>query len=517
MVDLWAVSLVFIAGIPALYARSTVVSVDGSDNYGHLIHIRDIRGQDHHQSPAISSSRHATGGYYAYPYLMHWLLSFLPDERLDFLSRNLGITMDLALWLVFGSLGVVGFVTPFELLVCLGLFLTTPEFVRPDRAQSHQLSARKPGLVLTTVAMLSFAFWQTTTGPILLALAAVAGAAVFLTNKFSVQALLFFTVALAVFSSPLWAPFTLGCFVLAVLASRGMYLRVLEGHLRHLYLYVTFLQHQHEKVSNKTIVPLEFVRAIRDWVGGSGSLRTTLLEAHNNIPLQALVNNPFVVPTLAVIVLGAGTLTVPASFPVWTVAGIVTLGAISLPRLRFLGEPERYLEYVFVPSALLIAKGVTALGPAVAVLTVGTVVVGGAVVVSYAYVSGLLYDEETSDGAFDEVVSFLDSRADSTVLVQPLNRGKELSYRTDLPVVWWGGNLGCDADTLREFKTLHSEQYPYLTGDVEWLRNEYDPSWVVFDLEKYGDGRGLRPPTDAEPRLANAAYEVYGFEQLVED
>jgi hypothetical protein len=513
MADLIVLGTIFTLGLGLVVLRSTVFAGGGSDNYGHLIHIRDIRESGHRQSPTLSSNVMATGGRYAYPYLMHWVLSFLSGERIEWIERNLGVLMDVCLWTVFGALGVTGVLDPAEMGVCLLLFATTPEFVRPDRAQSHSLSARKPGLVLTSVALLAAGYWIHEGVTIMLGPALLAGAAVFLTNKFSVQALVAIVGVLALVSDPLWGLFFTGSFAIAVVATRGHYFRVLAGHLRHLHLYVTYLQHHHRKVGSKTILPTALVVSALEWLRGTRSRRDVLLEAHNNIPLQGLVNNPFVVPAFAVAV-GAQT-GVPDYLTVWVAAGIGAFLLTALPGLRFLGEPERYLEYVFVPAAIVVGTGAPGGPRVVQWLLWGTIAFGAGIVLVYAFLSRSI-DGGGEDEAFADVVTFFEDLDPSTVVVQPLNRGKELSYRTGQRGVWFGGNLSYSRDTITAFKRLHPEWYPYVTDDVSWLEDRYDPDWVLFECDRLDGTTGMKPPSDESPVFQNDGYAVYRFDQLVD-
>lgn len=484
-----------------------------SDAYGHLIHVNDIRESGHRASPGLSPGYQATSGTYAYPYLMHWVLSFFSEDHVDLIARNLGLMMDIALWSIFGALGVTGYLTWYEMTICLLLLITTPEFVRPDRAQNSGLSARKPGLVLATAALLLFSIYVSEGNVLLLVLALLFGGAVLLTNKFSLQALIFITAGLALFSSPSWALFTAGCFGTALLLSRGAYLKVLEGHARHLYFYATVLQNVHRKVNDKNILPFRLLTAVRKKFSGKGSTSAILEEVHNNIPLQAALNNPFLIPAVVLIFIGSPVGGLIDGFTLWIAAGTGAFLLTSLPGLRFLGEPERYLEYVFLPSAVVVAKSMANYGSEFRVLTYTTMVFGALVILAYVYATRKLTGSGGGDPGFDDVVSFFRDKNPAVVVIQPSNKGTELAFKTQHKTLVFVGSLGSTSETLEEFKKLHPVRYPCITDDVEWLGGRYDPRWVVYDMRRMRDTIGLQPPS-GEPTFTSGGFSVYRFEQL---
>jgi hypothetical protein len=517
MVNSATLVFLLIFGCIVIFARDIVVSEFGStsDKYGHLIRIRKIKQSGHQQSVGLNHSE-VTGGYDVYPYLMHWCLSFLSDDVIALLSKRISLLMDLAIWCVFVVLSLVGVLSPLELGVCLLLFVTTPEFVRPDRAQNKGLSTRKLGLVLVTIAILSFHFWYLYGDLTLLLLAVTTGAAIFLTSKFGLQAFFLILLFLSFAVAPMWILYFSGCFGLATIASRGAYLSVLEGHLRHLYLFATQLQYTHKKVVNKQFLPVDLLVEFNRWRKGERTLNDIVLAAHNNIPFQAVVNHPFLVPTIAVLFLAETTVSIsaPTELTAWILAGIFGFLFTSIPGLRFLGEPERYLEFVFVPSAILIASGVTTLDTSFRLLILVTVLVGSVTVVAYVAVVRQIEDNGTDDEAFEYILSHLADEPQSVVLLQPTNRGKEVSYKTKHKTVWWGGHLGSTSETLDEFNHLHPETFPFVTDNIKWLANHYDPDWVLFDCGRLDDGTGLQPPEATEPDFQAGSYEVYRFEKL---
>jgi hypothetical protein len=311
--------------------------------------------------------------------------------------------------------------------------------------------------------------------------------------------------------------YLLGCFGVSVAVSRGTYLSVLKGHLRHLYLYATQLQYTHKKVVNKQFFPIDMWMNVYRWKSGENGLKDVVEAAHNNIPFQAVINHPFLLPTAVVVSLGwsAGSLGFPSSFTVWILAGVSGFFFTSIPGLRFLGEPERYLEFVFVPSAILVAKGVIAFGSSYRLLTLATVVTGSVMIIAYVVVLSQFESTETDDQAFNDILAQLSDESESIVVLQPTNKGKELSYKTKHKGVWWGGHLGSTPETLDEFNRLHDDTYPFVTEDTGWLADRYDPDFVLFNTDRLKNGVGLEPPETVEPQIRVEPYELYRFNDVI--
>lgn len=478
------------------------------DGYAHLHLIQDIRDEAH-RIPR-KPSKTATSGVYGYPFLMHWVLSFVPSRFDDTVDRYFSGSLDLMFSVVLISLVPLGVLGRDQLLLALVLFLTTPGFVRPDASHGKGLSARKPGLLLTTLSLLTLSLWFTTGSLVYLLSSVFFGGLVFLTSKFGLQAYLFVSLGLAVAFSYVALVAVLFAFVFATLVSGGRYLMVGRGHLRHLYEYAVSKQFKVSYAKPDVSLP---------GFPTFGSFRELLETVYRSKALFPVFNYPILLAFLAGFVLVGSDMTDPGLlhiFIVWIFAGVLTFVVTSLPYLRFLGQAERYLEYVYLPMVVYVAKAWGHTGPTYRVFVAAMVLMGAATIFTYFWVYREVFRDDREEAeALDDVVRFLQRFEESTVLVQPIWKGRRIAWDTGHEVVDLILNGASTRESVKELDFLFPEDYGIVTSDVSGLEDRYDPDWVVFDVsesDEYGEGN-LRLPTD-DPDYENEKYEVYSFNQL---
>lgn len=488
----------------SVYAWLVPDAID-RDAYAHMLYVRDIESAGH-KIPE-RPSRVVTSGTYAYPFLIHWLLSFLPLRWLPAIDRYFSPVADVVFGLLFLVLLPLGVGDPWLVLLGLSVFLITPQFLRPDLPNAIGLSTRKPGLVLATASLLAVTTWLADGSTLLLAVALLAGAAVFLSSKFSVQALLAVSLGLATVS-----PLALGYFVasalLAVVVSGGAYLAVARSHLSHLHEYALLKQ---QKIFRPVrLNPLAVVRDI-------GSLDDLLRALYRNRLVRPLVNNPYAVAMVATYLAGwwtGRTLDVPGMYTVWIGACLAAFVLTSLPYMLFLGKAERYLEYAFLPSVVVIGAGLRTFGTWYT-LTVALILGSGVGVVAvYVWAYPRYFFSPAEERRWDELVAALAEFEPSTVLVQPFWGARRLAWSTDHSVVDFVMNEGTTPNA--ESDALCPNRYAIVTADAEWLGAQYDPDLVVFDTAKRHEieaAGGLAPPATA-PLFENDRFEVYRFEDV---
>jgi hypothetical protein len=503
--DTWLVVITIFLAIFASRSVYRILQPQGADRdaYGHFFFISDIR-KNGHRIP-LKPSGIVTTGSYRYPFLVHWLLSFLPQRHVHTLDRYFSPLMDVAFGLIFILMVPIEVLTQHEMVICLILLLTTPEFVRPDRSHGMGLSARKPGLILTTLGLFLASTWAVSEQWLTLMVAVSVISLIFLTSKFSVQALLWIGIILAIAIDVSIAGIVFAGFILAISVSGGAYGRMFMGHLRHLKEYAQELQYSH---LDSVTTPLQFVHSLAD----VSSPRELMQVIYQTEWMSAIANNPHVLlvgGTYAAVAFTGSLPPVPESFHYWIFGGLTAFILTSLPHLRFLGQAERYLEYLFFPSAVLISRSGVLFGQWYLVLIGIVAVIGGITILGY--VLAFTSRDGRTDDDWHQFIELLKDYDSGVVVVQPSTKGREIAYKTSHAVVDFllnGGSPGVS----EERKRLMPERYTHVTDDVEWLRYQYDPRWVIFDLN--GDFNGLHPPTD-QPVERVDGYELYSFDTIM--
>lgn len=487
-------------------------SLHERDAFAHLLFMKDIREAGHRVPERPTSV--LTGGIYSYPFLLHWLLSFLPERLVTFLTLYFSPILDAAYVCFVVVLSLSGVITTTELLIILVFFATAPDFMPPNRAESLALSGRKFGLLITTGAILALSLWTVSSQALLLVGAVVLSAAVFLSSKFSLQALTFILIGFTVTGTPEALGVLLLGGLAAVLGSGGVYWTVLRGHVRHLYEYALTQQFKISMTAptNNLLDELRERHSVRD-----------LLElAFRSHAIRPLAFNPFligVIVTYAVALTSGGISTLDSRpwVHIWVLSVVAAFILTSLPGLRFLGEADRYLDYGFLPGLLVIAAGWRQFGQPYD-LFLGLLVLHGLAVIAvsiYVFRSEFHMPAENAD--FDDIMARLREHAPGGVLVQPLWRARELAWQTDHTVVDFVMNGGSTPAVVAERDHLCPSEYGYITDDVEWLAEQYDLDWAVFNVSRRDefDDTELKPPA-VEPEYENDHFQLYRFDSVAE-
>jgi len=507
MTTIWLVAAVLVVGIFLSRSVYTLMVPDAIDRdaYAHMLYTSDIKRNGH--TIPDRPRQVETSGTYAYPFLLHWVLSFLPLRWLPAVDRFFSPLADVVFTLLLFALVPLGVGDSWIVVFGLTVFLLTPQFVRPDLPNAIGLSSRKPGLILATASLLTFTSWLSTGSQPVLAAAVVCGATVFLSSKFSVQALLFVCLGLSI-AAPVALLYFVASALLAVVASSGAYLAVARSHLAHLYEYALIKQQKiFEPVRWNLLALLREIETVDE----------LLRAAYNNRIVRPLVNNPYAIVLGVTVVTQATTgtaLDVPRIYYLWIGACVAAFVLTSLPYMLFLGKAERYLEYAFVPSVVVLAEGWRTFGAPYRAV-VGVVLAGGvAVVAVYIWAYPRFFFSAEDERNWAELIDALSEFDPGTVVVQPFSGARRVAWSTNHSVVDFVMNEGTTPNA--ESDALCPDRYRVITSDVAWLADQYEPDLVVFDREKLGEVEttgGLRPPR-GDPVFENDRFELYRFDVL---
>jgi hypothetical protein len=211
---------------------------------------------------------------------------------------------------------------------------------------------------------------------------------------------------------------------------------------------------------------------------------------------------------------------VPLVFHVWVITTFVCFVIITMPHLLFIGLAERYLEYGLIPSVVIIASAWSRLPAAYDYLLLGTFLIGGVTILTYLWSFRAVFFPTERDRAVDELAKALQEHESGVIVCQPAFKAREIAWKTGFPVVErLGGNSQSTPEASREINALFPEVYDYVTDDVEWLAETFDPDYVVFDIEKLDEQRerrenttapGLQVP-EADPTYRNDGFLLYRF------
>lgn len=506
-IDPWMVVLVSVVAIVLTRSAYQLLNPEwtNTDAYVHFNIISEIRQHGHIPPEYHSQTLHP--GKFTYPPLIHVVLSLLPERYYRTVDRVFSPAVDV----LFGTLLIVlvpaGILDVSGAAVALVLFVATPQFVRPDMPHGVGLSARKPGVILLSIGVLSFLFWTTSDSTGALAVALVASTLLPLTSMFSMQAFMFITLTLTVFYNPLSIVYFVGSVLLAILVSGGLYWRILVGHLRFVTDYAKEKQYKFLYNGFKSVDTIKrFLRAVR-----AQSPKDALETLFDSILLRSVVDNLFMIPTVVVIFSGVPA-TVPQGYVIWVIAGLGAYVLTSVYHLRFLGHAGRYLEHAFVPSIVIVAASFGERGAAFDWIVYLTVFGGIASIVAYVIVQQR-WTDKTERNSLESLVEQLQTLPPGRVLIQPRYMGAEIAWKTDHAVNDFLGTGYDTPEAIAKRNRLYPEGEGWVTADTEWLSSALDPDWMVFDrgVSESAPGNALEEPT-REPDWQSDGYALYRFE-----
>lgn len=520
----WVPLLILAFGIPILFVHGALYrlltpKLVTRDAYALLSITQDMRDNGHRLLTGHVPSGTVFEHVHAHPILLEWLLSFVPERYLMAVDRYFSGIMDLLFFATLSLLVPLGFLTIEQLVVVLILFLSTPEFLRPEMPHSRGLSGRKFALILTSVSLVLFLYGFSTQSTMPLGVALLFGALVFPSSKFAVQAFLAITLGLSVLVTPMAFLFFMSSFFLSVIITFGNYLEMARTHVRFSADFARNKQNIFNPFDPHLLMPSPPISSLEDF----------LEYIYRNKTLKMVFNNPFMIIVTAVVsaaLIDGTSIPAPFGFSAWIISGTVAGILTALPGLRFLGGSERYFEYIFLPAAVVVVNSFATLGEWYGWL-VGFVILLG-FVVQGAYIWTYLHVFTPSDEAVtnkDKLVDFLNEQESGTLLAQPRHILRELNWRTDHNVVDFLGNNTSSIEAAREEERLAPRRevmFNLTTADTQWLADQYGPDWIIFDLERLSNQVSLSNHPDLlsipdiEPDFRNDRYEVYSFRRLME-
>jgi hypothetical protein len=313
----------------------------GVDVWTHLLYLQEYHKQG--GVPKKIENGFLVPGIYDYPPAFIYILAKFPFrlvERYEFLFSPFfdAIHLLIIYFLVFQITGDIRIA-----LVTQALYTLTPIIV----IENSSATPRSLGYTLfTLVFMLMFAFLRL--GNIWFLIAAIIfGSLIFLSHRFTTQGFLFFSLFFSVYDlNPYYLLVFLISFAIAVIFSRGLYLRVLRGHIGNLKFWYYNIRYR-------------FYHQVRGNAKGHKN-KDFVFTVYNQFlklpPFVLSITNPWTIPLFYYVTFYYPADSLYQHLIWWSLfAYALALLTIWVPQLRFLGEGQRYLELSAFPVSFLAA------------------------------------------------------------------------------------------------------------------------------------------------------------------
>jgi len=314
----------------------------GVDIWTHLLYLKEFHKQK--GIPKKIENGFLVSGEYDYPPAFISILSIFPFklvEKYEFLFSPLFDLFHLVLvfflsYFISGSLIVA--------LLAQVIYALTPIII----LENASATPRSLGYTFFTILLVSFFLYIDSASIIALTLAIISGSLIFLTHRFTAQGFLFFAIAFSIIDrSPVFLFIFTACFLLALLFSKGFYLKVLRGHLGNLLFW-------------KKNIDYRFAHQVKGNISAKHT-KDFVFRIYNQFlkfpPFVLEITNPWTLPVLYIFFFEFPAEQIYQKLVIWVVISYaLALVTIWVKRLRFLGEGQRYLELSAFPASFLASK-----------------------------------------------------------------------------------------------------------------------------------------------------------------
>lgn len=320
----------------------------GVDVWTRLLETDHVRKAGH-KIPGKIGGQFIIEGYFDYPPIFPFILSFLNKKTLEKYQGLIAPFFDslnnlLVFWAAFHFTQNLG----------ISLFAQAVYTISPVMSlENSSLTPRSLGYLNFNLAFLSSILFVDTGNVLFLVSSLIFTTLIFLSHRFAMQSLFFVSLFL-LFYNRNWfyiAIFLTG-FCLAVLITKGYYLRVLKGHLYNIYFWIPnrYFRFAHQ------------IRGIEKWSGKKDFVELVYIMLSKFAPLSMVGTNLWVTAPLFILLYKL----IPLSFIQLSIPGfiyfftlwVVFFYSLGIPilmtaYLRCIGEGYRYLEMAALPASIV--------------------------------------------------------------------------------------------------------------------------------------------------------------------
>lgn len=317
--------------------RSRRATVGSGDECNHLI-IRNMLRQGKNPEDTFLMEG------FDYPTAFHRLSLLFSDTFVKRLGGLLPLVFDTCLYLCAASLLVysgAGISWVISLFVLCGAFVI--HVGRNIHFSERAFGSLWGNLYLITMCLIEGSRWS----PIMIGMAVIFFIGAVLASKFAVQAVVFISVVYAALAGTIEPIILLlVCQALGGLLSLGRTFKVQYGVWRHSSFYARYIQAVNPATTNQIQAAFRHLKAGRV----KTAIKCAIWSPYGRIALLY----PLAIGAV-VIALVSPEQAAARPFVMLTLSGLIVATVIATPKLLFLGEPERYAEYVMV--AALVGAG----------------------------------------------------------------------------------------------------------------------------------------------------------------
>ncbi len=421
-------------------------------------------------------------GYIGYPFFIYWTLSFLDKKTVSKIRPFFGAIVDTFLVITIYIFSYYIFKTTdfysnnSNLAFYSALFFATSPFLVRADGRAFSINGRAFGGLFYTLTMVFAILWERTGEAHWFFLSIFSGAIVFLSSRFGVQALIFINIILFFLTLKyIWIVIPVLSLLMAIVFSKGIYIRSLLAHINHLAFYYTTIQYKHFYVVALRY-PLQSLRK----AFYSKKMTNVWAELYR-VPLIKVISHY----PLLVICFFASTNNVYSLniLKLWIISGIIVFFIILIPKFSFIGEAERYLEFTVMPVSLLSSIWFGNLSNAGKISFMVPYMILSIILLCSNYWAAYNYGRGGKDKQTEkDVINYLKKvNKKLNILTIPTLFGKKIIRETRHNAVEYGGTLGSTKESRDEFEYLYPKYYDLPTNNLQELLRKYSLDIIIIN------------------------------------
>lgn len=341
MIFTLSIPLALLAFVLEIYPR-VINRKYGVDIWTHLLYLKEYHRQK--GIPKKIKSGFLVPGDYDYPPVFIWILSKFSVKIVEKFEFLFSPFFDFIHIIIIFILSYLLSSNIYVALVAQLLYLLTPIII----IENSSATPRSLGYTLFSVFMFSMIWFSEQPNPVLIFVILVCGSLIFLSHRFTAQGLLFFAIYFSVVNQNLKPIiFFIESFLLAFLISKGFYIKVLKGHMGNLSFW-------------KNNISYRFAHQVKGNINVQHN-KDFVFRTYNQFlkfpPFVLQITNPWLIVVLYIFLFEFPHDSFLVKLVLWVVFSyILALLTIWIPKLRFLGEGQRYLELSAFPTSFLAAQ-----------------------------------------------------------------------------------------------------------------------------------------------------------------
>jgi hypothetical protein len=444
-----------------------------SDHFFHLRFVKAILGNGHRfltLNPVLFNEKN-----FCYPHLFHWFLSFCSSKVLDN-YKLINLVVNIATVITFSvfqwMLDVMDYI-PFDWqiwFISILILLVTPFNFAAWNAKNNGISPRSFGLLLGHMFTYGMILYLIDGGILWLFLLTILAFLIIISSQMATQFFVLGVIILTSFTGDLKMLLVLvGGFGLFILIFPKFSQSYFKGQFNHKRNYALFMA-EIFILKQRPSIYRDFVKDI--WVRiGKNKLWGAKYTLTNPI-IEVLIGFPFLVPLSAYIAYRNSIL-----FPelTWTIGiGLILFFLTSFRKTRFLGEPQRYVEFIGPIIALLAAVYFGFYGLFICLLSI-----------VYIHLFKKLFDKgknKVKSESFEAVLDFFEKKYSDSWKLTVSNDPNLLKSLPQIGIDIVKPDLSCSYKSKEEFWFYFDGDYNVMSlqGVLEYIE-QYKPDFCIWN------------------------------------